>query len=76
MTGRLTGGPPVSDQQMTIPASPRDNSIRILPEGTDKAPYLTAFVVVSCRTIAIECADVGFRTSEGPLISTRDVPVT
>ena len=59
--GGLTGGPPASDQRITSCVSPRDHSTRSRPEGTDRAPYLTAFVVNSCRTIAIVCADFGFQ---------------
>ena len=57
MQGALTGGPFVSDQRMMRSYSPFGHSTRSRPFGIDSAPYFTAFVLNSCRTVAIACAD-------------------
>ena len=70
--GGVTAGPPVSVQRtMNCPISGRVQETPIRPLHTDKAPYLTALVVSSCKTTAIVCAVLGSSLSAGPSIATR-----
>ena len=64
LAGVDTGGPPLSCQSRIIPSGDKTQEIATLPEATESAPYLTAFVLSSWRAMPrLTATPLGMRSS-------------